>query len=105
MASAWPHTAATERLGIEVPIVQAPMSGSTTPELVAAVSAAGGLGSLGAARFSPDELRRQIRAVRALTDRPFAVNLFVWEDAEPGDPARVDAILARHRDRLGMPPP
>jgi nitronate monooxygenase len=81
------------------------MSGSATPELVAAVSAAGGLGSLGAARQSPDDLRRDIHAVRALTDRPFAVNLFVWQDAAPGDPAPVDAILHGHRERLGLPEP
>lgn len=85
--------------------MQAPMSGSTTPELVAAVSAAGGLGSLGAARQSPEALRRDIQAVRALTDRPFAVNLFVWEDSAPGDPASVDAVLRPHRERLGLPEP
>jgi nitronate monooxygenase len=105
MAAGWPRTAATNLLGIELPIVQAPMSGSTTPELVAAVCAAGGLGSLGAARQSPDALRRDIQAVRALTDRPFAVNLFVWEDAAPGDPTAVDAVLRPHRERLGLPEP
>jgi len=105
MTPTWPRTAATERLGIELPIVQAPMSGSTTPELVAAVSAVGGLGSLGAARQPPDELRRDIQAVRALTDRPFAVNLFVWKDEAPGDPAAVDAVLRHHRQRLGLPDP
>jgi nitronate monooxygenase len=105
MTPSWPRTTATERLGIELPIVQAPMSGSTTPELVAAVSAAGGLGSLGAARQAPDDLRRDIHAVRALTDRPFAVNLFVWKDEAPGDPAAVDKVLRPHRERLGLPDP
>ena len=102
---AWPRTMLAERLGIEVPIVQAPMSGSTTPELVAAVSEAGGLGCLGAARQSPDDLRRDIRAVRARTTRPFGVNLFAWRDAPPGDPTAVDAIVGRHRERLGLPEP
>jgi nitronate monooxygenase len=81
------------------------MSGSTTPELVAAVSAAGGLGSLGAARQAPDDLRRDIQAVRALTDRPFAVNLFVWKDEAPGDPSAVDTVLRPHRQRVGLPDP
>src|ERR671919_558621 len=69
----WPSTELTERLGIRYPIVQAPMAGATTPELVAAVSNAGGLGSLGAALLPPDELRRSIGEIRRLTDRPFNV--------------------------------
>src|SRR5262245_53120990 len=52
------------------------MAGVTTPELVAAVSSAGGLGSIGAAMLPPDELRAAIRAVRARTDAPFNVNVF-----------------------------
>ncbi|HEY0639298.1 MAG TPA: nitronate monooxygenase, partial [Pseudonocardiaceae bacterium] len=63
--------------GIRLPIVQAPMAGGmTTPELVAAVTEAGGLGSIAGAMLAPDELRAQIRRVRALTGGPFAVNLF-----------------------------
>src|SRR4051812_19524061 len=50
--------------------------GWTTPELVAAVADAGGLGSIAGAMSTPEQLRDQIRQVRALTDRPFAVNLF-----------------------------
>ncbi|MGV0036070.1 MAG: NAD(P)H-dependent flavin oxidoreductase [Candidatus Azotimanducaceae bacterium WSBS_2022_MAG_OTU7] len=61
---------------IEHPIIQAPMAGACTPELVAAVSNAGGLGSLGAAPMKPEVLRAQIQKIRALTDRPFNINLF-----------------------------
>jgi nitronate monooxygenase len=50
--------------------------GATTPELVAAVSNAGGLGSLGAAYLTPDQIASDIRAIRALTGKPFNVNLF-----------------------------
>ena len=50
--------------------------GWTPPRLVAAVSEAGGLGSLAGAMLDPDALREQIREIRALTDQPFAVNLF-----------------------------
>jgi nitronate monooxygenase len=72
------------------------MSGVTTPELAAAVSNAGGLGSLGAAWMAPDDLRAAIRSVRALTDRPFLVNLFAWPepDAAPHAHPRLDDQLA-----------
>ncbi|MCP8938769.1 nitronate monooxygenase [Alsobacter sp. SYSU M60028] len=79
------RTGLTERLGIDVPIIQAPMNWATDARLVAAVSAAGGLGTLGpnAGAREPstdpavtgERLRAQIRAVRALTPRPFAVNV------------------------------
>ena len=51
----WKSNKLTELLGIELPIIQAPMAGSTTPELAAAVTNAGGLGSLGCAFMTPDE--------------------------------------------------
>jgi nitronate monooxygenase len=52
------------------------MANNAGPALAAAVSAAGALGSIAGATISPDELRAEIREVRAATDRPFAVNLF-----------------------------
>lgn len=73
----WRDTALRRRLGIRLPIVQAPMAGGwTSPQLVAEVSEAGGLGSLAGAMLSPDALLQQIREIRGRTDRPFAVNLF-----------------------------
>ncbi|MBC3869358.1 NAD(P)H-dependent flavin oxidoreductase [Undibacterium oligocarboniphilum] len=60
------------------PIIQAPMAGgATTPELVAAVSNAGGLGSLAAPLLSPLAIIEQAEHIRRLTDKPFAINLFV----------------------------
>jgi nitronate monooxygenase len=60
------------------PIIQAPMAGGiTTPELVAAVSNAGGLGSLAASLLSPVAIIEQAEHIRRLTDKPFAINLFV----------------------------
>jgi len=64
-----------ERLGIDLPIIQAPMGGAVGPSLVAAVSNAGGLGMLVPWRADIDVVRRQIRETRALTSRPFGVNL------------------------------
>lgn len=105
----WPATRLAELLGVEYPIVQAPMTGGpTTPELVAAVSNAGALGSIGGAMMPPDDLRAAIRRVRELTDRPFAVNLFAPH--ERGEPdaatiAAVDAELAPYRRELGLAEP
>ena len=63
-------------LDIEHPIIQAPMAGVSTPELAAAVSNAGGLGSLGSGASSVDQASAAIRATRKLTSRPINVNLF-----------------------------
>ena len=67
------RTRICELLGIEHPIISAPMAGAATAELAAAVSEAGGLGIIGAGFNSPDWLREQIRAVRDRTNRPFGV--------------------------------
>ena len=65
------------RIGIEHPILLAPMAGSGgTPELAAAVSNAGGLGAWGGAYAKPDEIAAAIRRIRQLTSRPFNINLF-----------------------------
>ncbi|MBA2652409.1 MAG: nitronate monooxygenase [Tatlockia sp.] len=67
-----------KKLGIQFPLIQAPMAGgATTPELVAAVSNSGGLGSLGAAYMPAEAIRKAIIKLRELTEKPFAVNLFI----------------------------
>jgi NAD(P)H-dependent flavin oxidoreductase YrpB (nitropropane dioxygenase family) len=68
-------TALCERLEIELPIIQAPMGGVVGPTLASAVSNAGGLGMLSPWRADIDTVRQQIRQTRALTARPFGVNL------------------------------
>ncbi|HEV2958152.1 MAG TPA: nitronate monooxygenase [Xanthobacteraceae bacterium] len=68
-------TTLCERLGVELPIIQAPMGGAVGPALAAAVSNAGGLGMLVPWRADIETVRRQIRETRALTARPFGVNL------------------------------
>ncbi len=101
-------TRLTKLLDVEHPIIQAGMAGgATTPELVAGVSEAGGLGTLGAAYLTPDATRAVISEVRALTERPFAVNLFVPEDFDPSlyDPEEVNAPLAHYREELGIEAP
>ncbi len=104
----WPRILA-DRLGIAYPVIQAPMAGGpTTPELVAAVSEAGGLGSFGAGYLPPEAIRELIRGARRLTSRPFGVNLFVPEPErdppEPDEVARAQAALAPFRTEVGLAP-
>jgi nitronate monooxygenase len=72
----WPKTELIDLLKIKHPIIQASMVGSSTPELVAAVSNARGLSSYGGAATPPAKLRQIVRQIRELTDQPFSVNLF-----------------------------
>jgi nitronate monooxygenase len=74
----------TERLGIEYPIVQAPMFGVTTPQMVAAAAGVGCLGSLPLGDLPPENCAKLIEATGKLTDRPFAINLFL-NDVPPID--------------------
>ncbi|WGF88992.1 NAD(P)H-dependent flavin oxidoreductase [Marinivivus vitaminiproducens] len=82
------------RLGIDVPIFQAPMAGSSTPALAAAVSNAGGLGGLGLGTVLPDKAQADIRATRAATNRPIHANFFVHTPPRD-DAARADAFRQR----------
>ena len=83
-----------DRLGIALPIVQGPMTGADTPALAAAVSGAGGLGTLGCGMRSPAAMREAAAEVRRLTARPFGMNLFVQDTPAP-DEATVREALAR----------
>jgi nitronate monooxygenase len=77
------RTALTELLGIEAPIVQAPMGGAVTPALAAAVSNAGGLGTLPLSWVTTEEIRGTVAEMTALTDRPFGVNLILeWDQRD-----------------------
>ncbi len=82
----------TRLLGIQQPIIQAPMLGVSTPALAAAVSNAGGLGSIAITGSAAEKGRALIREVRGLTDKPFNVNLFCHRPGQ-ADPARERAWL------------
>lgn len=92
-------------LGVEHAIVGGPMAGVNTPELVAAVSNAGGLGSIGCGMLEPEGIESAIARIRGLTDRPFAVNLFVTPQpaVDEAQVLRMQARLARYRAELGLP--
>ncbi|EQB37631.1 MULTISPECIES: NAD(P)H-dependent flavin oxidoreductase [Virgibacillus] len=76
----WYRSEITKKLGVQYPIIQAGMAGGvTTPELVAAVSNSGALGTLGAGYMTPETMQQAIKQIKQLTDQPFAVNLFIPE--------------------------
>ena len=94
-------------VGLDHPVVQAPMAGgATTPELVAAVSNAGALGSLAGAMLSPPAIIENVKRIRELTNRPFNVNLFVLDAPDPteSDLKSAQARLAPYRAALGLSP-
>lgn len=93
-------------LGIELPIIQAPMAGVQGSALAIAVSNAGGLGSLPCAMLDPDALRKELEAIRSQTRRPFNVNFFCHAQPEP-DAARESAwraTLAPYFAEYGIDP-
>ena len=101
-------TSLMRRLDMRHPIIQAPLAGGAdTPALVAAVSEAGGLGFVGAAYLTPQQILEAGRAVRALTTRPFGINLFAPQPAfeMPADPRPAFDGVAIYFAELGLPPP
>ena len=102
------ETVLMKRLKLTHPIIQAPLAGGgDTPDLVAAVGEAGGLGSVGAAYLTPPQIIEASRAVRALTARPFGVNLFAPQPAADAarDPGPALERVAPFFAELGLPPP
>jgi nitronate monooxygenase len=73
----WARTRVSERLGITYPIIQGPLGGFSSQRLTAAVSNFGGLGSFGAHGLAPGAIKDVIGELRSMTDKPFAMNLWV----------------------------
>lgn len=99
------HTPLCDLLGIAYPIIQAPMAGGhTTPQMAAAVTNAGGLGTLAGTGIPSAKLRQMIQATRALTNGPFGVN-FLIPAPEDGnrDVAGTQHFLDHFRAELGLP--
>ena len=86
------HSLINKKLHIACPIIQAPLAGSSSPELVSAVSNAGALGSLGAALMSPEAITAAIGKIRSSTDCPFNVNLLI-----PSKTPRKSGIIKMQR--------
>lgn len=94
-------------LGIERPIIQAPMAGVSTPALAAAVSNAGALGSLGVGAMNAEGARKVIRETRALTGKPFNVNVFCHRPATADEAVERQWLnwLAPQFEKYGAAPP
>jgi nitronate monooxygenase len=106
------RTSMCDLLGIQYPIAQSGMGGVAGPDLVAEVSKAGALGIIAGLNLTADKVRDAIRAVRAATDRPFGVNLFMPDQLRPpvnpatipeGTVQTVQDTLNGFRNRLGLP--
>jgi nitronate monooxygenase len=96
-----------DQIGVKLPIIQAPMAGVSTPELASEVSNAGGLGSIGVGATDAVGARVMIDELRARTDRPFNVNVFVHQSPTP-DRLREAAWLEGLRpsfEAFGAEPP
>lgn len=89
----WPDRRILDLLGIELPIIQAPMAGAGGSALAIAVSEAGGLGSLPCAMLDADKVRAEIGVIRQQTAKPLNVNFFCHQPAAP-DPERAAAWKA-----------
>lgn len=108
----WYNTKATTLLGIQYPILQGPFGGNlSTVELTAAVSNAGGLGGYGAYTLSPQEIFEVDTQIKAATDKPYNINLWVSDHDIPeaglSDEkfAKAAAIYKPYFDELGIPLP
>lgn len=93
-------------LGVELPIIQAPMAGSQDSALAVAVTNAGALGSLPCAMLTPSRIREELSVIRAQTSRPVNVNFFCHTPPVPdaAREARWRAALAPYYEELGIDP-
>ncbi|UOQ87540.1 NAD(P)H-dependent flavin oxidoreductase [Gracilibacillus salinarum] len=104
----WNDNQFTQVLNIQYPIIQAGMAGGpTTPELVAAVSRAGGLGTLGAGYMRAEQMKEAIQRIKELTDKPFGVNLFIPEipDVSEREIVKTNELLQPFREELKLTEP
>lgn len=101
------HSEFLASLSLTVPVFQAPMAGTSTPAMAAAVSEAGGLGALGLGAMTPDLAAKAIAETQALTDRPINVNFFCYRPSPP-DSIRSQAWISRTTplfEEFGVAPP
>lgn len=101
--SQWPDTRILDLLGIQLPIIQGPLAGATTTDMVIAVARAGGLGSLPCAMLTPEQIRQDVQTIRQATGAPLNLNFFCHQmpapDAERA--ARWKAVLEPYYRELG----
>jgi nitronate monooxygenase len=109
--SAWNRTRVSNKLGIEYPIIQGPLGGFSSQRLTAAVSNFGGLGSFGAHGLAPSAIQEVVAEIRSLTNKPFAINLWVSMEDEGAATSVAEAFeralspLAPHLEAVGASKP
>src|SRR3954466_12588703 len=102
----WPDTRLLDLLGIEVPLIQAPMAGAVSPEMVIQVCEAGGLGSLPCAMLSPEQMQNELGIIRQRTSRPINLNFFCHQppQANPAGEGAWKQRLEIYYIDLGLDP-
>jgi NAD(P)H-dependent flavin oxidoreductase YrpB (nitropropane dioxygenase family) len=101
-SKAWTENQLTSHLGLQYPIIQGPLGGLSSQRLTAAVSNYGGLGSFGAHGLKPDANGKVVGEIKALTTKPFAINLWVSMEDEGASTSTEEAFhrsltpLAKH---------
>jgi len=102
----WPDRRILDLFGIDLPIIQGPLAGVSTPQLAVAVSEAGGLGSLACSQLTVGQTRKDLAAIRQATKRPVNLNFFCHTPPAV-EPARIEAwrkLLAPYYRELGLDP-
>jgi nitronate monooxygenase len=99
MSKTWNQTRVASALRIEYPIIQGPLGGFSSQRLTAAVSNFGGLGSFGAHGLEPNAIKDVIAEIRSLTEKPFAMNLWVSME-DPGAAASDASAFQRALSHL-----
>ena len=104
VSAMWPDRRLLDLLGIDLPIIQAPMAGATDAAMAIAVSAAGGLGSLPCALLTPARAHVEIGVIRQRTSRPLNVNFFCHSTPHPdvGREAAWKSRFERYYAELGL---
>ncbi|MFD1725895.1 NAD(P)H-dependent flavin oxidoreductase [Rhizobium viscosum] len=102
----WQDNRIIDLFGVELPIIQAPMAGATTPEMVIAASEAGGLGSLPAALLTIEQTKAALDQIRSATSKPINVNFFAHANpaVDPVAQMKWRTALAPYYVELGLDP-
>jgi nitronate monooxygenase len=104
--TSWPDRRILDLFGINLPILQAPMAGASTPEMAIAVGRAGGLAALAAAMLTPQQMAEAVAAIRAASSAPLNINFFCHTPPaqDPQQLAAWQARLAPYCAELGLDP-
>lgn len=100
----WPNRGFIDRVGIQVPIIQAPMAGAGGVDLAVAAIAAGALGMLPCGMLAPEQVRAQVAELRARTSRPFGLNFFCHAMPREVDDSAWRALLQPYYAEFGVEP-